>query len=220
MAEFADVVRRRRMTRDFLPDPVPDEILAHLVDLAARAPSAGKTQGWHLVVLRGDETAVFWDLSLPVDRRPGFRWQGLLRAPVIAIALADPQAYVTRYGESDKARTGLGQSRDEWPTPYWTVDGSMALMTLLLAAEDLGLGALFFGVFNAEAEIRSALTIPDSLEILGAVALGYAADPGSKSDAGPTSSVAAKSPVDDRGRSASRPRRRAEEIIHHRRFVG
>ncbi|MEZ5295700.1 MAG: nitroreductase family protein [Ilumatobacteraceae bacterium] len=46
MTEFADVVRRRRMTRAFRRDPLPPGTIEHLVDLAARAPSAGKTQGW------------------------------------------------------------------------------------------------------------------------------------------------------------------------------
>jgi nitroreductase len=198
MSEFADVVRRRRMTRDFLDQEVPVEVIEQLVDLASRAPSAGKTQGWHLVVLSGDQTAKFWDISLPPERRESFTWQGLLRAPVIALAFCDPDAYLTRYSEPDKARTGLGESVEAWSTPYWTVDGSMALMTLLLAAEDLGLGALLFGVFHGEAEIRVALKVPDRLQTLGAIALGYR----SSAD----SSAA--------GRSAQRPRRGASEIIH------
>ena len=61
VTELADVIRGRRMTRAFRPDPLPDGLLEHLVDLASRAPSAGKTQGWHLVVLAGSETARFWD---------------------------------------------------------------------------------------------------------------------------------------------------------------
>ena len=69
MAEFADVVRRRRMTRSFKPDPLPDGLLEQFVDLANRAPSAGKTQGWHLVVLVGTRTALFWDAALPAERR-------------------------------------------------------------------------------------------------------------------------------------------------------
>jgi nitroreductase len=200
MVEFADLVRGRRMTRDFLSDPVPDGVLEYLVDLASRSPSAGKTQGWHLLVLRGIETAKFWDLSLPDERRSGFRWPGLLKAPVIALMLADPGAYVERYSEPDKARTGLGESVDAWPTPYWTVDGSMAMMTLLLAAEEQGLGALLFGVFTAESEIRDVLGIPAELQILGAIALGHrAGSPG---------------PGPGPGRSASRPRRPPREIIH------
>lgn len=208
MAEFADVVRRRRMTRDFLPDPIPEGILEQFVDLAARAPSAGKTQGWHLLVLTGAETARFWDLSLPVEKRVNFRWPGLLRAPVIALALADPTAYVERYSEPDKARTGLGESVEAWPTPYWTVDGSMAMMTLLLAAQDQGLGTLLFGVFNAEAEIRESLDIPEELQILGAIAIGYRAD--LTDGAGSTGGAS--------GRSAARPRRSPEEIIHRGRW--
>ena len=89
MTEFAEVVRSRRMTRAFDARPVEPAVLDDLVDLAARAPSAGKTQGWHLVVLSGHETAMFWDATLPAVRRDSFRWQRLLSAPVIALPLAD-----------------------------------------------------------------------------------------------------------------------------------
>ncbi len=187
------------MTRTFSDRPVPDELLERLVTLAARAPSAGKTQGWHLVVLEGAHTSRFWDVTLPPHKRPGFRWQGLLRAPVVAIALADASAYLTRYSEDDKAATGLGSSIESWPAPYWTIDASMSVMTMLLAAQDSGLGALFFGVFHAEKELRDELGIPDHLQLLGAVALGWP----DVQEAGA-----------DRGRSAARPRRSAEEIIH------
>ena len=88
---------------------------------------------------------------MPPSGGGSFRWQGLLDAPVILLPFADPKAYVDRYAEPDKAATGLGAGTDAWPAPYWTVDASMAVMTLLLAAEDAGLGALFFGVFNGRA---------------------------------------------------------------------
>ena len=83
-------------------------------------------------------------------RRGAFRWQRLLDAPVIAIPLADPRAYTERYSEADKKATGLGAGAEAWPAPYWTIDASMSVMTMLLAAEALGLGALFFGVFKGE----------------------------------------------------------------------
>ena len=68
MAEFADVVRRRRMTRAFDARPGPaGAARASSSTSASRAPSAGKTQGWHLVVLEGAETARFWDITLPAD---------------------------------------------------------------------------------------------------------------------------------------------------------
>lgn len=210
MSEFADVVRRRRMTRAFRNDPVDPALVEQLVDLASRAPSAGKTQGWHLVVLHGTDTSRFWDVTLPVERRDGFRWQALLDAPVIALPLGDPHAYVRRYAEPDKAAANseagpLGGGLDAWTQPYWTIDTAMAVNTLLLAAEDVGLGALFFGVFHGEHEVRTAFDIPDGLELLGALALGYRADvPGVRNRTGA-----------GRGRSAARARRPASEIIHH-----
>ena len=217
MPEFADVVRRRRMTRAFDGRPVPPELLAQVVDLASRAPSAGKTQGWHLVVLEGKETERFWDITLPPMRRGAFRWKRLLDAPVIAIPLADPRAYTDRYSESDKQATGLGTSVEAWPAPYWTIDASMSVMTMLLAAEAVGLGALFFGVFRGERQLRRALGIPTAMQVLGAIALGWpvvneqtgeiargGADSSGADDTGPTGA----------GRSATHRRRTPDEIIH------
>jgi nitroreductase len=185
------------MTRSFRDEPVPRELIESLVDLAARAPSAGKSQGWHLVVLEGDDTDRFWRHAFPADRRGGFAFPGLLRAPVIALPFADADAYIARYAEPDKARTGLGAGPDAWPTPYWTIDASMAVMTMLLAAEDAGLGALFFAVFEGEDAVRTELGVPAGLQLLGAIALGWPADDDTRA-----------------GTSASRPRRAAQEIIH------
>jgi len=200
MSEFAEVVLRRRMTRSFSARPLPDGALEELVRLAARAPSAGKSQGWHLVVLEGDETARFWDVTLPPQRRRSFTWQGLLDAPAILLPFADPQAYLDRYSEPDKAGSGLGTGLQAWPVPYWTIDASMSVMTLLLAAEDAGLGALLFGVFKGEAELRQSLGVPSHLGLLGAIALGYASDTVSDPNA-------------RRGLSAGRPGRTPDQII-------
>jgi nitroreductase len=208
MAEFAEVVRARRMTRSFDTRPVPPDLLNQIVDLASRAPSAGKTQGWHLVVLEGADTSRFWDITLPPMRRGAFRWKRLLEAPVIAIPLADPRAYVERYSEADKRASGLGAGTEAWPAPYWTVDTSMSVMTMLLAAEDLGLGALFFGIFRGERELRRALAIPPVMQILGAVALGYPASVDAGGGSGDDTNPGGK------GRSAPRKRRTPDEIIH------
>ncbi|MGE0877610.1 MAG: nitroreductase family protein [Acidimicrobiia bacterium] len=198
--EFADVVRRRRMVRSFERRPVDPTVLRTILEAATRAPSAGNTQGWSFVVLEGpDETARFWDATLPPERRAGFTWPGLLDAPVIVLPLADGAAYVARYGEPDKVRSGLGEGTDRWPVPYWVVDTSFATMTLLHAVVDAGLGALFFGVFHGEAELRRTLAIPDSLTLIGAIALGH-----------PKPSRA--------GRSATRSHRPIDEVVHRGRF--
>ena len=190
------------MTRGFSTQPVDPKLISQIVDLASRAPSAGKTQGWHALVITASDTAKFWDDTLAVEKRESFRWKQLLDAPVIALVFADPLAYVERYSENDKAHTGLGASAEAWPTPYWTVDASFAAMTMLLAAEDAGLGALFFAVFNGEKELRTRLCVPDALQLIGAIAIGW---PLESDELNAKASASA---------SANRTRRSADQIIH------
>jgi nitroreductase len=192
------------MTRAFSTRPVDSALISQIVDLASRAPSAGKTQGWHALIISSTDTAKFWDDTLAVEKRESFRWKQLLDAPVIALVFADPAAYVERYSEHDKAHTGLGASTEAWPTPYWTVDASFAAMTMLLAAEDAGLGALFFGVFHGEQQLRTRLCVPDAMELIGAIAIGW-----------PDERVVENETLKtEKGLSASRARRSAEQIIH------
>jgi nitroreductase len=174
--EFEEVVRRRRMVRAFEPRPVPPEVLDRILTAAASAPSAGNSQGTDLVVLEGpDQTARYWDVTLPAEHRPAFRWPGLLTAPVLVIPVANPGAYLERYSEPDKAASGLGEAEDRWPVPYWQIDTAFAAMLALLAAVDESLGALFFGIFFHEAELVQALGVPEGHRPIGTIALGYAA---------------------------------------------
>ena len=194
--EFEEVVRARRMTRAFARTPVPETTVAQCIDLASRAPSAGKSQGWHLLMFTDDAVMQYWDIALPEPDRLRFAFPSLLNAPVIMLSLADTQAYLTRYSESDKQHTGLGDSLEAWPAPYWTIDASFSTMTLLHALHDHGVGSLFFA-HAREQELRDAFSIPDSVQILGVIAAGYPEDS-----------------VPRPGRSAQRPRRTPDEIIH------
>ena len=204
--EFVDVVRARRMTRDFLDDPLDRALVDRLLDLARRAPSAGNSQGWDFVVLEGPEqTSRYWAASLPDPT--GFPWPGLLRAPVLVVPCANAEAYLRRYGEEDKRarraapedeRRGLGDTEAAWPVPYWLLDTAMATQNLLLAATDAGLGACYFGMFGKEPAVRAALGIPTGHQPIGTVALGRRS---------PDSGAAAEA-------SARRPRRRLSEVVH------
>ena len=159
--DFAELVRRRRVTRTFLDRPVPSEVLDHVLDQGRRVPSAGNTQGFDLVVLEGaEQTARYWDVTLAPERRAGFRFLSLLSAPVIITVWGDPLAYLQRYSEDDKKRTGLGAGPEAWATPYWLVDGSFAAMALQYAAIDAGLGVLFFGMFDHTDAVANALGVP------------------------------------------------------------
>jgi nitroreductase len=47
-----EAMRTQRSIRRLKPDPVSDELLLHLIELALRAPSGGNSQGWEFVVVR------------------------------------------------------------------------------------------------------------------------------------------------------------------------
>ena len=178
------------MIRNFDDRPLPPACVERLLANARRGPSAGFTQGFELLVLEGPtETSRYWDASLASDDRAGFRWPGLLRAPLLIVPFADERAYRDRYVEPDKTA-----ARASFRTPWWLVDTSFAAMLVLLTAVDAGLGALFFGVFEPDA-VRAAFGVPDRFEPLGAIAIGYPAP-------------------DEPSRSVVRGRRPAADVIH------
>ena len=199
--EFTDVVRARKMVRSFRDEPVAPALIDELLSLASKGPSAGNTWGTHFVVLEGrDQVGGYWDITLPEQKRADFPWPDLLQAPVIVLPCGDSAAYVERYSQADKARTGLGESRDAWSIPYWHVDTAMATMTLLHAATNVGLGALFFGVFDHEPAVCAALGIPESVRPIGAVAIGWPGD------------------TDRMSKSARRGRPSLDDIVHRGRW--
>lgn len=190
------MVRRRRMVRDFSDEPVPRAVVDRLLGHAIRAPSAGFSQGWAFIVLEGPEqTAGFWQAVWAPEVEPyRRRWPGLLRAPVVILPLTSQRAYLRRYAEPDKARTGF-QAADRWPVPYWLIDAAFASMLILLSAVDEGLGALFFAITQGEDRLLGELGVPSEFRPIGAIALGY---PRSRAVSG----------------SASRGRRSLEEVVH------
>ena len=51
------------MTRSFDPTPLDQGLVADLLDLARRAPSAGYSQGVHFLALTGDAVPAFWRIT-------------------------------------------------------------------------------------------------------------------------------------------------------------
>lgn len=165
------------MTRSFEDRPVSSALVDMFLDAARLAPTAGNSATPEFLVLEGsDQTAAYWDTTLPLDRRSTFAWPGLLVAPVLVLVLVQPDAYLRRYREPDKIASGLGESADAWSTPYWWVDGGMAAMTILLAAEESGLGALFFGLFGHTEAVKARFGVPPDRRVVGVIALGHRAD--------------------------------------------
>jgi nitroreductase len=172
--ELTEVVRKRRMIRTYDPDQgIPREALQEMLSLAARAPSAGHTQGWRFLVLDDiTSCAAFWDAT--TDDEVDSWLERMRTAPVLIVVFSDKDAYLDRYAEEDKGWSDRAESR--WPVPYWDIDAGMAAMILLLAAVDAGLGACFFGVPTEKWDaLRAAFAVPPGLRPIGVVSMGHPA---------------------------------------------
>jgi nitroreductase len=176
--EFADVVRKRRMVRNYDPDrPVNRETVNALLECAIRAPSAGFSQGWRFIVLDqpGDRERFWLATTMPDEDDEDDSWlRGLKIAPVLIIALSDKEAYLDRYAAPDKGWTDRDEGR--WPVPYWDIDTGMASLLILLSAVDAGLASCFFGVPpQAHDRVRREFGIPERLRFVGVMSIGYGA---------------------------------------------
>lgn len=194
-----EALKRRRMVRNYLPDPVPLASLEKIVAAGLRAPSAGYTQGQSFVVVTDAQTrrAIAELAEEPAYVERGFDpW--ISRAPAHIVVCVSEEAYHRRYREPDKL-TGEG-TEIEWPVPYWWVDAGASLMAVLLAAVAEGLGAGFLGVHSIPG-LRTLLQIPEEVTPIGIVTLGAPAP-------------------DRRSQSLDRGPRNRGEVVHWDRWGG
>jgi FMN reductase [NAD(P)H] len=196
--EFDEVVRRRRMVRNYSDRPVDDATLQRILDRAVRSPSAGYSQGVSLVVITEEPTrhAIAALADEPAYVAEGFDpW--ISRAPVHVAVCVRKDAYLERYREKDKGGPDGPSAREEsWPVPYWWVDAGASMMLLLLAAVDEGLAAGFLGSHHLD-ELSDLLSIPDDVAPIGVVTIGH--------------------PAADR-RSGSLSRGRRIDVVHRERW--
>ncbi|MGH3715522.1 MAG: nitroreductase family protein [Micromonosporaceae bacterium] len=198
--EFQDVVRRRKMIRNYDPErAVPPQVVDRILDNAIRAPSAGFSQGWGFLVLdqRADVDR-FWAVVSPEEVTMRGWLAGMSAAPLVVVAHSNKSAYLDRYAEPDKGWTDRDEAR--WPAPYWDIDTGFASLMMLLTAVDEGLGACFFGVFPGQiAAYKQEFGVPEEFHPIGAITIGYPA---------PDSIVA----------SRKRGRRSVAEVVHRGRW--
>lgn len=171
--EFSDVVRRRRMVRNYTGEPVDEASLERIVASALRAPSAGNTRGQSLVLVTDPATRA---AIAGLAGEEGYVAAGfdpwISRAPAHLVVCISEAAYHDRYREPDK--TGPDGEEIDWPVPFWWVDAGATMMLALLAAVDEGLAAGFLGVHSIPG-LRDLLEIPDEVTPIGVVTLGHPA---------------------------------------------
>jgi nitroreductase len=148
----------RRSIRKYTSQPVTDSQIQQMLKAAMAAPSAGNEQPWEFVVIRDRTT---------LNAIPKFHPYSLMlyEASVAILVCGD-------------------LSREKY-SGYWVQDCAAATENMLLAAVELGLGAVWLGVYPTEERVtalRKLLNIPETVVPFSLVSMGYPAEQQKPSD--------------------------------------
>jgi coenzyme F420-0:L-glutamate ligase/coenzyme F420-1:gamma-L-glutamate ligase len=187
-AEALEMGRRqaqqlRRSVRRFGAEPVPPELVEAAVAEALTAPAPHHTRPVRFVWLQDPATRTRmldrmkdkWRSDLAGDGRPAdsverrvARGQILYDAPEVVIPFLVP----------DGAHAYPDATRTDAEHTMFTVAVGAAVQALLVALAVRGLGSCWIGsTIFAAGLVRAELELPADWEPLGAIAIGYAAEP-------------------------------------------
>jgi FMN reductase [NAD(P)H] len=193
MGSFYDLLKKRRAVRSYTGERVPRETLERIARAARRGPNAGYSQGLRVLVV--DDPEMVAAFAAMQDDDGSQAWFGNAAAHIFV--MTREQDYHDRYTQPDKLAI-TGGVEIVWPVPFWHVDAGAALMLVLLAALEEGLGAGIYGVpVEEDARVRELLGIPEDVTIVTGVTVGYPAE----------------DPDRDRASSVFSQRRRAEDEV-------
>jgi len=156
-------ILKRRSVRRYKSDRVPEGVKANILEAGRQAPSASNRQPWHFVVVE--------DRALKEKLSTG-RWNGFIR-------------------DSGFTLVGVSLPFDATSEKWGVVDVTIALQSMVLAAEVQGVGSCWIGDFR-EDEVKEVLGIPGKAKVVALISFGV--------------------PDEEPGPKSKRP---LEEIVHH-----
>jgi len=136
--DVMEAIKKRRSIRAFKSTPINQETLDTILEAGRLAPSWGNTQTWRFVVIQDtDIKAQFADSVTPTDSRNN---SVIKQAPVVIATCAELNRAGCREGKPTTDKEG-----------YWFMfDVALALENMVLEAEELGIGTLYMGAFDAK----------------------------------------------------------------------
>jgi 5,6-dimethylbenzimidazole synthase len=173
-AVYKCIFNRRDVRGQFLPDPIPDPVLARILKAAHHAPSVGFMQPWDFIVVRdpaikqkvrdsfqvanAEAAEMFEDERQKAYRR--LKLEGIVEAP-IGICVT-----------CDRSRTGsvvLGRTHQADMDLFSAV---CAVQNLWLAARVENIGVGWVSIIKPD-DLRAALGIPSSIQPIAYLCVGY-----------------------------------------------
>jgi nitroreductase len=176
---FEAIYSQPQITR-YKPDPVPREAIDKIIDAATKAPNGGNKQPWEFIVITDRDLITkvgqlyqdAWFETLgatpppnepPVYRSARYLAHHMPDVPAMILVCADHTLGSAPYT--------LGEPivRGRYASSIW-----LAVQNLFLAARALGLGTrLTTAHLRREEEIKALLGIPDHVETMALIPLGY-----------------------------------------------
>lgn len=146
------LLKSRRSIRRYRPDPVPDEMVEGLLEAGRWAPSASNRQPWHFIVVR--DPAILQEVAQHAAYFV-IRWAHVAEAPLLIVL--------------------CGEARSRIYRQFLHEDIGLAGSQIMLQAKALGLGTCWIGALDRKA-IRGILKVPDHVEIVGLLTVGFPAE--------------------------------------------
>jgi len=142
-----DVILSRRSIRRYEDKEIPKDVLDKIVEAGRQSPSAANRQPYHFVIVTDSE--IKQELSKELFSR------FLKNSPLIIVGCANTKALLT----------------GKWAT----VDTTISLENMVIAAWSLGIGSCWIGSFK-EQKIKELLKIPQDWKVVALVTFGYPAE--------------------------------------------
>ena len=195
--ELQEAVLGRRSIRQFLPKPVPDELIEDLIAKSIWSPSWGNTQPWEIVVGTGESLAKFKkknrdaflegksstaDIPMPQvwPDRNKVRYKELGKSVLGALSIAreDQQARIDHlawmFNLFDAPAVVIFTVDKTILLEYAMLDVGLILQTFCLLAHDKGLGTCIMAASVMYPEIaREEFSIPETKRLVMGAALGW-----------------------------------------------
>ena len=170
-----EAIRRRRSSRVFLQDPVPEDILAGIVEAGRYAPSSNNSQLTHFYVITNAEKLAELR-AVMTAALAGMEEQGWMSPFILnLIARAKEGEVDVTYGPP-----ALIVTTNKKGMPNAIADCSCALQNMMLAASVYGIGNVWinqFLQFRDAPQVKAffaSIGVSDEEEVCGALSLGYA----------------------------------------------
>lgn len=158
-----ECIMGRRSIRQFTDQPISEDVLSEIVEMASYAPSWKHTQITRYIAVTGDAKAKI--AAECTDAHPN-NGNIISSAPMlIAVTIIKNRSGYERDGSFSTPK-GSG---------WQMFDAGIASQTFCLAAYEKGISSVILGIFD-EAKASAILEIPEDRELIALIPIGYPAE--------------------------------------------